>query len=596
MNDLIGTSWQLMSLLSLAATVIGCMIVVIVLSVRDFHEPWGKLEVRYSVLRERYYFALLVNAVFAAAIYLVLVYLLRNWFFWVLRQTPAFTELWNSSASFDLARTSVLPFVLSAAAVNALLVLVLVPHVWPFSSAASVVRTAMQALARYPHSAETLTAIIGRSKFIPTVEARSAVIEELKGYGVTRRLLQRALGGENDVISSIAAETLVELGAIRLAVVDLQKHDRRFRKFFAARRDLVGQLESDYRRLIRRAARAILAAQDIAHLAIPDLSWDISEFVAEEADVLHIRYHRLIADAALSCFRTQSARHVFLSRLGYEIGLPQLLPLAPLVFVFFLDVLIGLAPIAIVRFTAVPDQARLATHITAIFAFTQAFALALALFWATWPKTAFSFARPSLDRLPWRSYVVFGGISYMTATLLLYVACKMLPIPDVFVAAHAPLLASAVYSTIFFAATCGVSVLLDRRLRDLSLDFSQHCLRDGVTLGLVLAGAVSLFLLAYAGLEVWYEIPSTHWWPITAQIPFVGFHAVLGFAIGYFLPSAAEAHLNSKKIILESAEKDGKLVNIFTRQYSESIGNEMKPGKGGQIDPRIEELRGGSSL
>lgn len=559
MTEPISALSQLMSGLGVGVVVV-CAIALIALSVRDFHDPWKIAEIRYSVLRERYYFALSVHAVFALIMYLVLVYLLWDWGSAVMRETSAYKNLQGSFGAAS--RSAVISMLLAVASVVALLVMVLVPRLPPFNIAADLVRRAMRELARYPQSAETLTSIIGSARLRPDESARAAMIEELTRYGVSRRDLKRGKAA----ISKISAETLEETYNLHQILAGMER-DARFRKFFLARCDTAESLKLDNGALMRRAARAILAAEEVKQRGgLSDLTLDISEFIAEEADVLRAKHHRLLADACLSVLRTQEERRAFLLKLGYDIALPNPLPLKPLVIVFALDLLIGLSPIVIAPLTHVPDDAALKTADTAVFAAAHAIALTAAMFLAIWPKVVYSAARPSLYRLPLPSYALFGTVSYVIGVLLFYITFKTITIGPKLVAHDWPLAASFLFATIFPVTTWGISALLDRRLRQPSLDFWRNRRSDGIALAVALGATLIVILGIYYGLESLLEIP--HPWRPEAQLFFVCFYALLGFAIGYLLPSAIESQIQAEQFIIESLAKSGKSIDS---RYGESV-------------------------
>ena len=577
---------DLLSQLSYMPTIgviVTCAIAVIALSVRDFHEPQTVAEIHYSVLRERYYFALAVHAVFALLIYLVLLYLLYKAGSVAIRETSAFTSLQRSlvaalSGNGTAAQTGDMKLQLLAqqavvpiAAALALLVMVMVPRLPPFSMAADAIRRAMRELARYPQSAETMTAIIGCARLSPVASTRAAMLDDLARYGVSRREFNRGKG----TISKIAAETLEETYALHLILAGMEE-EARFRKFFLARRETAESLKLDHSALMRRAARAILAAEEVRRRGsddLPDLILDISEFIAEEADILRTKHHRLLADACLSVLRTQAERQAFLSELGYDIALPTLLPLRPLVVVFALDLLIGLSPIVIARIFNVNAGATLTPLDTVIFSAAHAFALTAAMFLAIWPKVAYSAARPSLNRLPLPSYALFGAMSYLIGAALFYATFKTVFLGADLVAKHEPLAVSLSLALIFPVTTCGISILLDRRLREPSLDFWRNRTSDGIALGLALATTLTVFLAFY----YWRENANHlgHPW-IWAQLVFIAFYGLLGFAMGYLLPSAMESHIQAEQFIIESLEQSGKFLDTIDPRYGESV-NERIP-------------------
>src|SRR5262249_537117 len=109
------------------------------------------------------------------------------------------------------------------------------------------------------------------------------------------------------------------------------------RKFGATRARAFAQLETDFRRLMRRTALALLLAEEMSEkVESGALYRAISNFVAEECDDVLPRYRSLVAEAALSCVPHRGERAEFLKSLGYDVPIPPALPLYPWLVVFLL--------------------------------------------------------------------------------------------------------------------------------------------------------------------------------------------------------------------------------------------------------------------
>src|SRR5262249_3976690 len=156
-----------------------------------------------------------------------------------------------------------------------------------------------------------------------------------------------------------------------------------------------GELETDFRRVMRRTALALLLAEEISEkIESEPLYRAISNFVAEECDDVLARYRSLVAEAALSCVPHRAERVQFLKSFGYNAPVPPALPLYPWMVVFLLDFLLFMIP-SLVMLNLSGQDPNLRIAPLAMFAIVHALSQTVALTWAIYPKMVSNFARPT---------------------------------------------------------------------------------------------------------------------------------------------------------------------------------------------------------
>jgi hypothetical protein len=430
---------------------------------------------------------------------------------------------------------------------------------------ASALRGLMQSLARYPQTVETVTAILARSPFDIGEQAVSEATRELERYGVPPKLIGKALANNNEVLTLGAATVVTQVCSLQICFGELQK-DPRFKKFVLVRKPVFDDLDKRYRRMLRRSARALLLAENItvSDLDAGELALEISDFIAQECEDLKTDYQRLLAEAAISSMSNRDARIKLISDFGYRVSLPEPLPFVPLIIIFALDFLFSIAPLLFL--SNLPQGFDVSPRVGGGSALAHAVALTVSVFFAVYPKAATNVARPSLHRLPWRSYVLFGMVSYLVGTALLSVTYATIGIAPKWPASSHPVSVSALFSLMFLVNTLVLSILLDVRLRNVQLDYSDGRLRDGATHAVVMMATMLSLLVAFTTLSRVYGIPSLpiELWIYAAIILLFG---VLGFTMGYLVPSTAEAYTEAQRFIRRSAEKDGNLLGWATQDY-----------------------------
>jgi hypothetical protein len=512
-----------------------------IVSAVDFHAPHKVVDVRYAVMRDRYYFAIVVYCTIAVMFYLL-----------VLKSLVTFVMypiLGPDSA-------------LMVAVPATIALMVLAPHLPPLCEGVDFLRSSMQTLARYPQAVETVTATIARSPIEVTGRAKPELMRELEGYGVPEKLIERALTHDDEVLAAGAATMIQQVASLHTSFADL-RNDRRFEKFFLAREEAFDDLDKQYRRMLRRSARALLLTEDISisdHDA-RELVLEISDFIAEECEALRGACQRRLAEATLSVINSRDARTDLISSFGYLILLPQPLPFAPLVVIFSLDFVVSVAPLFFL--SNLPQQYAVTLQAGGLSALAHSAALTISIFFAVYPKASTNFARPSLYGLPWRSYIFFGLASYLVGNAILYLTYRTIDLSPGWAAKSHPLAASSLFSLIFLINTLVLSILLDVRLRAESLDYREARLRDGATHAVVMISLMLIILIGLTGLSAMYgmKMPEIAWWIYTLIVFLFG---VLGFVMGYLVPSTAEAYIEANKLMRRSAGLDGNFLGWTT--------------------------------
>jgi hypothetical protein len=451
---------------------------IIIQSLRDFHEPYTISDVRYAVLRERYLMSLSLYAGIWIVFYLIVLYGVLSVFKYVLHQRDATLE--------------------SIALLLSVSITVCVPKLSFSSRALNWLRRVAQRFARFPDSAQKVSALIARAHFRVGAEMRLELSRELTGYGVPSGPVAAALADDNELISRSAKRLLEEVSSFHLGFGRLEEN-KEFARFWSARYQAILALDKAYYRLMRRVARAVHLVSDLRedgalHLnqkGYEEIVVAVSDFIVEESEPIRTRYRRLLAEAVLSCLPAPSVRSSYVGRFGYDIELPNVLPIVPFALVFLSDFLISVVPTLV---GAVSAGAAMQPYSAFILGFLHASALTCAIFLAVYPKIVGTFARPSLFTLPWKSYFFFGTLSFLVGAGTMYVGLDGrallsvglgVEIPPAFFAAKHPLIASILFSIIFFVITVSVSIAVDYRLRDNLRDYNKNRVRDGIVMALL---------------------------------------------------------------------------------------------------------------
>ena len=517
---------------------------------QHFHAPLRTEDIRFSVLQQRYFFSLGMHICGILAIYAVLVVFVFTLYLQMVEPHP------------------VSKGIIWAALISALLVRLVMPHISVTADILDRLQSVTHATAQFPSARENLVARLAMTSFQARSDANDVLVEQLAVYGVssssidflsesTRRCLLEVCSIRHCLLEfadkSYAShktawqrvlDFLNALFAVRTQPIKLREflQRRRFLRFWTARTTTWTQLATDYQRLFRRSARALLLIEDINEQISddPSLRLAISNFIAEESEELLGRYRRLIAEAALSCQPRRGERAEFLATFGYRVEIPLPLPLRPWAIVFVLDFLLFLIPSVIMLFAGPAYQAQ-ARQMT-LFACVHAISQTVAITWAIYPKMVSNFARPSLDSFPWQSYIVYGLASYVSGAMILYLFRLNIPMSFPL---HLPTLVS---SLSFLIMTVGISHLIDRRLKSISGDVQQGRLREGMVMALL--GLLSTITFQIIIFHVAPRLGLINLPPVENPLAFylirtsfVVLSGSLGFVIGYFVPSAAAAYL-----------------------------------------------------
>jgi MFS family permease len=490
-------------------------------------------------MRERYWLAAGLYTAIALALYFILINFIGGFVAGLSRGRASTSEL----------------EALSLAAVAAVLLLVLSVRPPGLRNLADAVRSMLQALARYPQAAQTLVALIARAPFTPSPLARPETVRELESYAVPSKVVDEALAPDNKLLAAAAAQLMIEVCSLHVSFKAIET-ERRYRSFFASKRRTIEDLDRQYHRWLRQAARALLLAEDlpVSGIAADQLVLEMSDFIAEDGELLQSHYRRLLAELTLSCASNPSERRRLLASFGYEVAVSRTLPFWPLIVVFVIDFAIAVVPAVLTSF--IPAQSRMSTLSAAVLGLAHASALTMSVFFSIYPKLTSNFARPSLLSLPWHSYIFFGAVTYVIGLAIYICAFAIVDLPPAFIARRHPLAASAWFSLMFPVTTVVLSILLDLRLKNPLSDFQRGQIRDGIVLAvasgvMVMALQFGLFLIAAV-----YGLSAPPF-PLGLRAAFTGLFAALGFVMGYVIPSTTEAHFKAVKIIL-AADLKGK--------------------------------------
>ena len=337
-------------------------------------QPLG--EIRYSVPQQRYFAALSVHVAAILGLYVLFLVAVYGAIMLGSGGLPQF-DCYRFDLSepckqaFNEARSINSDALLWSALASALFLRLFMPNVAITSRFLDRVRDQTHDLALFPFARQSLLAALSTSKFEAGQDSDAELRNHLSRYGVdwglisfvspsAKRALVEAcslrqrltdllnpLQGLAPVLwpEKVALESTLLPGGLRPAEEIEFSSSRIVRKFGATRAMAFAQLETDFRRLMRRTALALLLAEEISEKIESDALYRaISNFVAEECDDVLPRYRSLVGEAALSCVSHRAKRAEFLKSFGYDVPTPPALPLYPWVVVFLLDFLLFLIP------------------------------------------------------------------------------------------------------------------------------------------------------------------------------------------------------------------------------------------------------------
>jgi hypothetical protein len=531
-----------------------------------FHAPYRTEDIRFSVSPRRYFLSLWMYICGVLAIYSIL--LLATYPAALLVMYGAdMDKCWKCLDCKDDCGLDE-QGIIWAALISAVCVRILMPNFALTRHILDGMRSLAHRLAQFPAARESVVASIAVSGFRASNDANLDVVEELSLYGITsyattflsesamrsllevcsvRKRLQR-LSDKSQTQRTIWDRITILVYAWFVSGSHSKKHqeipDRhRLGQFWHGRATIWTQLETDFRRLLRRSARALLLVDDIEEQA-PEkaVALAISNFVVEESDDVLTRYRRLIAEMALFCEPHRDRQEEFLKSFGYPAIIPLSLPLRPWIIVFVLDFLLFLIPPLLMQFTN--GTSPIPVTPLALFACVHAISQTVAITWAIYPKIGSNFARPSVCSLPWQSYVVYGIASYLSGAAILFIFRINMPMPFPIV------LPTLMSSFSFLLMTVGVSLLIDQHLRARFDDFKRPRLHDGAIIGLLMLAGTFAFQLT-----IFYVAPRFGWVdldfmpPVSVRASFLLLSGSLGFVVGYIVPSAAASYLHEASLV-----------------------------------------------
>jgi hypothetical protein len=551
-------------------------------AVAYFNDSQPLQEIRFSVPQQRYFAALGAHVSAIFAIYALLVVVIYGMImlatvgvpFDCYRYLPNVPSGCESVKAFKVLNREVLVW---SALGAVLFVRLALPNVPIIRRLAERVRDLTHELALFPFARDSLVCALSASGFAARDQSVLELGEELARYGVASRWLS--------CLSRSAARSLLEVHSLRSRLIGifdrlptfaaaLPYAPRRMstslaaqleaatatktvsssmlRRFGCARAAAFVELETGFRRLIRRTALALLLVEELSEKVDSEaLCRSVSNFVVEECNDVRLRYRRLVVEAALSCVPHREERTQFLKYFGYDVPIPPSLPLRPWIIVFVLDFLLFLIPSVIIIFTG--GKGGQPPTPLVLFPLVHAISQSVAITWAIYPKVVPSnFARPSLYSLPWHSYIVFGLGSYVTGAVILLLFRLLVPMP------YPIILPTLLSSLSFLLMAVGISVLIDLRLQSRSLEFEQGRVRDGVVMALILLANSLTFQLVmfHVGPRLgWVDAKllvavgvDPHVLPFI-RTTFLLLSPSLGFVIGYYVPAAAAAFLQKANLL-----------------------------------------------
>ena len=535
---------------------------------KHFSGPLPPEEIWIAVPRRRYYVAVGVHIFGMLSIYGILVLTIYAVVALVtdsdLRSCWAGRLFWWGKTCPSSFKPQVLVW---TALASALIVRVVMPMVPMTRRVLDRFQFLTQELALFPFARQTLMSTLAASKFTMAKAADGELSHELGRYGIAPKWIS--------FLSPSTQRSMLEVFSVRgrlleifdrsqrqrkslwnrasqlkravLGLVSLSADDVEFaeagtlQRFKQARAPVLNELETDFRRLVRRTALALLLVEQISEkLEDEALSRSISNFVAEECDHVLARYRRLVAEAALSCVPHREERAQFLRTFGYDTTVPPSLPLTPWLIVFALDFLLFLVPSVISHF--VGQNININRFVA--FACVHAIAQSIAITWAIYPKVVSNFARPSLYSYPVHSYLWFGFSSYLTGAAILFIF-------RVYIDLSFPIVLPTLVSSVSFALmTVGVSFLIDARLKSRSLDFEQGRVREGLSMAALMAAGTINFQICVFIIGPWLGLiprpnADLRWYiPVT----FLILSTLLGYIVGHLVPSATAAYLQRSRL------------------------------------------------
>jgi hypothetical protein len=484
----------------------------------DFHYPYARTEIPYSVRRIRF-----ILAVSAYVLTALMAYVLLGSLFYLVGR------LSYPEGDIDVLSES-LTVSLSALAATLILTIAL-PSIPQYRRAISKIRGAAHAIALYPTERETFVQILTQSPHAPASPDGNLFSDELAGYRV-----------ERDAIATLNSDVLIvleELWDLRARFNEIRKSTK-YESWFEARGSALDEVDLELTRLAKRIATAL-------HDTKPSDNADrlpqaVSRFITNESEPLMRRLRTLIAELLLSGPTTPEEREKLFRSFGYIAPLPDTLPVSPLILI------VGIFPFEFLMLGiayAFGMLGPMSLRNAMTLALVRAVCLIAAASWSIFPKVLTTFARPSSHSRPWAWYFLSSAACFICTFAIFFLL--WLAIGDArsrLAGQFGGILYSsaflAFYNALMFAAiTFVVSYRTDSHLMTFNPTKERRKWRDAIILGCLTSGFAALFY------EVMAEISNRSFMDILS-LRWVLALGLEGMLIGYFLPSAAATHIEAR--------------------------------------------------
>jgi hypothetical protein len=469
---------------------------------RDAHRPVRSSTVRYATDQRRYLLAL---GLYAGTFFAIFVFAVLG-----TRLATAALEIEVSDSTLSLA--------------VAVLIVTLMPRLPWQSRVLKPFRRIAMAIAGFPGDVERLVTQMHRPGALPDVIDQ--LDEALAAYGSSVAAVRAWMAASSfaSLIEAAHLRSVLQREQDRAETDRGRLFLRSNRRFFEARGAQINDINTAWRKLVRRSAMAadlVTDAKMSGELAAP-----ISEFLAEEAEEIVRDLQRLLAEYALSRIWQPEARTAFFGEFGYRIPSFAPPPVGPLLLIAALELLLfGAAFVGPLLFGG---QGAMGGN--PVMLLLHATGMVLAVAFSIYPKFFLNSARPSLRTLPWKSNLVCTAGAYVAGVLVSLAALPLRPASP-----SMPPYAFVFGGSFFFAAvTFGICIAVDLRLRDHARATRRMAARDALLLGALLLG-VDLLLRLFVRVILGATMPSP-----AVVMPVI---AGLGALIGWFIPGMVVQYL-----------------------------------------------------
>jgi hypothetical protein len=510
----------------------------------DFHNPLSVSELRYSTSRKRYW----LGRVFyiSACIFLYIIVVLGFIVFLkIINPTLVRVDIGDAARITN----GWIPPAL------ALLSLVGALYIPVFQNMVRTVRVVAQNVSLFPYEINGLITAICRAPFRESEDAATRVLKELSRYGADSTAIR-------SLIAPPAMRSLIELYTVR-KYVERTTQIKAFRRYYEISEGGLGELDDQYRALLRRVGGLVSLGERGSETndqriveSINRISLIISELASETVMKLLMRYRRIIAQLTLICSDDVKRRDSFLATCGYNDIKTKNLPFWSLatLLVVYLTLFVVLMFAIRIGLINIPNAPEVRSYNLLVTATGTAGSQMLAIMWALIPKVVTPhFARPTYNKLPYNSYVIFGFCSYATSvavSLLVTAGSSDLPLDEI---ALGPAL---IFSIMNAVTTVGASFLIDQRLKSGVYDYKTQLKQDAVVLAVTLAlvNVVVQLLAILAG--------------VGHTTIFIILWLIVGYIVGYTLPSSAAAQLTALEADIEKDVLEGTLAREISQRAS----------------------------